>query len=101
MASRRRTESTPRSRVKNALRLLWLHSRERAKVIKEYRNTCAECGVKGSKAKGRVVKIEVHHDPPIGDKWEKVIDLIFEEILNAPQYPLCKECHEKRHNKLP
>ena len=93
----RKKESTPRSRVKNSLRQLWLRSRERAKVIKEHSNTCMECGVKGSVAKGREVKIQVHHDPPID--WDGVVDLIYERILNCNQYPLCKDCHDKKHNK--
>ena len=93
----RRKESTPRSRVKNALRQLWLRSRERAKVIKDHKNTCIRCGRKGSVAKGREVKIQVHHDPPIN--WDGIVDLILERLLNAPQYPLCKECHKEEHEK--
>jgi len=92
----RKKESTPRSRVKNALRQLWLRSRERAKVIKEHNNTCV-CGRKGSVAKGREVKIQVHHDPEID--WNGITDLIFERLLNTPQYPMCKECHAEKHDK--
>ena len=94
----RRKESTPRSRVTNALRQLWLRSRERAKVAKEHHNTCVHCGAKGSVAKGREVKIQVHHDPPID--WNGVVDMVFERLLNAPQYPLCKKCHAKEHIRL-
>lgn len=94
----RKKESTPRSRVKAALRQLWLRSRERAKVIKEHHNTCIKCGKKGSVAKGKEVKIQVHHNPPIADKWEKIIDLIIEDILLSPQEPMCKDCHKKEHD---
>jgi len=48
---------TPASRVKAALRQLSLRSRERAAVIKRDSNTCQVCGKKGSRAKGREIKI--------------------------------------------
>jgi len=89
--------STPRSRIKSAIRQLWLRSRERAAVIKKYENTCCSCGKKGSVAKGREVKIQVHHDPKID--WDGIVDLIFERVLNVNQYPLCKECHIEEHKK--
>ena len=92
--------STPRSRVKNSLRMLFLRSRERAAAIKSVHNTCVACGAKGSAAKGREVKIEVHHKDGIGN-WNKVIDEVFRELLCAPENLecLCKECHGKRHDK--
>jgi hypothetical protein len=93
----RKKESTPRSRVKNALRQLWLRSRERAKVLKDSGYRCVDCNVKKSVAKGREVKLEVHHEPEID--WSGIVDLIFERILNAPQHPLCEECHGKKHQK--
>jgi len=89
--------NTPRSRVKNALRQLWLRSRERAAALKSTGNCCDNCGIKQSVAKGRVVKLQVHHDPAIN--WDGVVDLIFERLLNAPQYPLCEACHKEEHEK--
>jgi len=79
--------------------MLWLHSRERAKALKDSGYKCVECGVKQSTAKGREVKLEVHHEPEIGDKWELIIDLIIRDILSSPQIPLCKICHDKIHEK--
>jgi predicted HNH restriction endonuclease len=76
---------------------MWLQSRERAKSLKENGYKCADCGVKQSTAKGKEVKLEVHHDPQIN--WDGIAELIIERILNVPQYPLCKECHRKRHDK--
>lgn len=93
----RKKPNTPRSRVTSALRQLWLRSRERAKALKGTGYKCRDCGAKQSKAKGKEVNLEVHHDPPI--LWKKVIDMVFEVVLNAPQYPLCKDCHKKVHNK--
>lgn len=88
--------STPRSRVKKALNLLWLRSRERAKVLKEAKYTC-KCGKKQSRAKGKEVYVEVHHVG--GIDWEGIVDLIFDRILNPEQECLCKECHAKETKK--
>jgi predicted HNH restriction endonuclease len=85
--------STPKSRVRSALRQLWLRSRERAAAIKREGNACEECGKKGSKAKGREVNIEVHHLEEI--QWERVIEYIYRHVLVHPNglEVLCKECH--------
>ena len=90
--------TTPRSRVKNALRQVWLRSRERAATIKAVQNHCQRCGAKSSVAKGREVKIQVHHKEGICN-WEKVIDVVYEEILCDPSKMevLCVACHEKEH----
>ncbi len=90
--------STPRNRVKVALRRLWLYSRERAKALKDAGRSCKMCGIKQSVAEGKEVKLEVHHDPPIN--WSGIVDLIFERLLNTPQYPLCKDCHESKHEDI-
>jgi hypothetical protein len=74
-----------------------MRSRERAKALKDSNYQCIDCGAKQSQVKGRVVKLEVHHDPPID--WAGILQLIFDKILNVPQFPLCKECHKKRHEK--
>jgi len=89
---------TPRSRVRSAIRQLWLRSRERAKALKDAEYTCGRCGKKQSKAKGKEQKVSVHHKNGIGN-WEKVIDVIFEEILCSPDNleVLCPKCHEEEH----
>ena len=87
--------NTPRSRVRAFIRKLSLHSRERAAAMKASGNCCVDCGVKQSKAKGKEVKIEVHHEPAID--WTGIIQLIFDRVLNVPMFPLCKSCHKKRH----
>jgi predicted HNH restriction endonuclease len=96
----RRKPETPRSRVKNALRNLWLRSRERATALKHTGYCCSCCGVKQSAAQGREVKIEVHHVD--GINWDGLVDLVFERMLPDPSRlePLCKTCHEKRHGEL-
>ena len=90
--------TTPRSRVRQALRQVFLRSRERAACLKAAGHACQQCGVKASVAKGKEQKIHVHHAAGIGN-WEKIIDLVFEEILCSPSMmvALCPECHDKEH----
>lgn len=93
----RKQLNTPRSRIKNALRRLWLQSRERAAALKSTGYRCTDCHIKQTKPKDKSkwVTIEVHHTD--GINWEGLLDLIAERLLNVPQEPLCKTCHRKRH----
>jgi hypothetical protein len=86
---------TPNTIIKNALRRVWLYSRERRAAIIAQRNTCRECRSIGSVAKGKECKIEVHHKVEIN--WDRVFKVIREEILVAVGLleVLCKECHKK------
>lgn len=90
----KRLPNTPRSKVRSALRQLFLRSRERAACLKEAQYTCARCGAKQSKAKGQEVAVEVHHRAKILN-WDKLIDMIYEELLCDPNNleTLCKSCH--------
>ena len=92
----KRQPGTPRSKVRAALRLLSLRSRERAAALKREGYCCERCGVKQSKAKGKEVAVQVHHREGIGN-WDKVIDLIYEELLCSPDKfeVLCKLCHKE------
>lgn len=92
----RKQPNTPRSKIRSALRQLWLRSRERAKVLKEAKYTC-KCGKKQSRAKGKEVYVEVHHLKEID--WEDLINLVFERLLNPKQECICKECHAKETEK--
>ena len=94
----KRQKNTPRSQIRSALRRLFLRSRERAATMKACSYTCQECGAKQSKAKGREVAVHVHHVDPI-ECWNRVIDIISEELLGAPMVVLCKECHKKEHKQ--
>ena len=93
----RKQPGTPRSRVRSALRQVWLRSRERAAALKRSGNTCECCGKKQSVAKGREVKLEVHHNN--GVEWEKAIDYIYRHLLCNPQdlTVFCKDCHDAEH----
>jgi acyl-CoA hydrolase len=92
----RRKPITPRSKVRAALRQLWLRSRERAATLKRDGYTCVTpgCGAKQSRAKDREVFVQVDHLEPI--EWERLIDLVYEMLLNPPQRTLCVACAEKR-----
>ena len=90
---------TPRSKVRAALRQLSLRCRERAAAMKAAKYCCQRCGVKQSRAKGKEVFINGHHREGVGN-WEKVIDLIFEELLCEPEKweILCEDCHKGEHS---
>ena len=87
---------TPKSQIRSALRMLFLRSRERGKRIKDDKYTCQRCGVIQSKAKGREVKVEVHHRAGICN-WNVIFSMIYEQLLSHPDTleTLCKSCHDK------
>lgn len=97
----KKTLHTPRSRVRAALRALWLRSRERSAALKRENYCCEECGVKQSTAKGREVKLEVHHLRKGGIEWEQMIDCVYRHLLCDPKelMVLCKSCHCESHNE--
>jgi hypothetical protein len=88
---------TPNSRIRACLRQLWLRSRERAKAMKNSKYCCVRCGVKQSTAKGREVKLVVHHRD--GIDWDGLLELIRTRLLQTPDKlePLCIPCHAKEH----
>jgi len=96
----RKLPTTPRSRVRSALRTVWLRSRERAARLKLSGNSCERCGVKASKAAGREISVQVHHKEGIAH-WEEIIDLIFAELLVDPSLleAVCVACHKAEHGK--
>ena len=93
----KKTPHTPRSKVRAALRQLWLRSRERSTAMKAEDYCCENCNVKQSRAKGRVVKIQVHHKDRID--WEDLINLVYERLLHHPDRleVLCEDCHKETH----
>ena len=92
----RKLLTTPRSRIKNALRMVWLRSRERAACLKAAGHRCERCGVKSSAAKGREVKLQVHHRD--GIDWEGIVSGIIAAMLPDPSRleALCEACHGKQ-----
>ena len=86
---------TPNSRIKSTLRMLFMRSRERAAVLKRDDRTCQVCGVKASVAKGKEVKVEVHHKEGI-ENWDEIYKVIRKHLLCDPSGmdTLCKNCHE-------
>lgn len=93
---------TPKSQIRSALRQLFLRSKERAAAIQRDKYTCQICGVKQSKKKGTEVKVQVHHLKGVGN-WDKVIDLIYLELLCSPEFlqTLCVDCHKKESYDKP
>ena len=87
--------TTPRSRVRAAIRQLWLRSRERASALRRDNYTCQHCGKRQSMAKGKEQKIIVHHLN--GIEWENIIDYIFRHVLVDPKdlETLCPKCHDE------
>ena len=98
--SKRNPNVTPRSKVKNVLRILFLRSRERAAALRAAGYCCAECGRKQSVAKGKEFKVQVHHRDGICN-WEAVIDAVYEHLLCSPDklIVLCPEDHDKEHRE--
>jgi predicted HNH restriction endonuclease len=93
----RRVPYTPSSKIRNGLRMLFLRSRERLQALKRDKYTCQICGSKQSKAKGREVKVEVHHIG--GDSGiDELIEKIREKLLCDPKYliTLCPMCHDRQ-----
>lgn len=84
---------TPNSIIRQALRLLWMRSRERADALKNTGYCCSVCGIKQSAAKGKEVKLDVHHLD--GIDWDGLFDDIRRRLLHSPDRlaPLCKPCH--------
>jgi hypothetical protein len=60
-------------------------------------NTCACCGKKKSMAKGKEVKVDVHHLDPI--LWDNIFDYIYRHLLVHPDRLLvmCETCHDQFH----
>ena len=87
---------TPRSKVRAALRQLWLRSRERQAALKRDKYTCQKCNHKQSKAKGKEFKVEVHHIE--GMNWDRLIDFVYESGLLCSSdklKTLCPKCHDE------
>ena len=86
---------TPNSRIKSALRQLWLRSRERAAAIKRDDYRCQRCRGKQSKAKGKEFKVEVHHLEGV-ENWAEIYRTVKKYLLVDPEYleTLCPECHK-------
>ncbi len=90
---------TPNSQIRSALRRLFLRSRERAATLKRDNYTCQCCGMKQSRAKGREVFVEVHHQDGVLN-WNELFRVVREQLLCDPgkMTTLCVNCHEEKEN---
>ena len=91
----KRLKHTPNSQIRSALRQLFLRSRERGAAIKRDGYTCVKCGAKQSRAKGRVIKVEVHHKQGILN-WDALFAAVRAYLLSDPENmeTLCEPCHK-------
>ena len=91
---------TPKSRIRSALRQLWLRSRERASALKRDNYTCQSCFRKQSTAKGKEFKVQVHHIN--GIDWEDMIVYIQKNLLQTPDRltTLCPKCHDLQNHNI-
>jgi 5-methylcytosine-specific restriction endonuclease McrA len=90
-------EMTTHSVIQNALRQLWLRSRERRAALKRDGYTCQVCKRKQSKAKGKEFSVQVDHlDGEIN--WAEIVKYVREHLLVDPARleTICKEDHEAR-----
>jgi len=90
---------TPNGKIRQALRLIWLRSRERSAALKRTGYCCEKCGKKQTKAKGHELALVVHHKRPV--EWDGLFDDIRKRLLHDPKdlMPLCNECHDKEHKE--
>jgi hypothetical protein len=95
----RKLPTTPRSRIKSALRQVWLRSRERAACLKAAGHCCEVCGVHASVAKLREIKLQVHHRD--GINWDGIVDAVIKAMLPDPSrlQALCEKCHAEQHKE--
>lgn len=94
-----RTRSTL-NEIKRAIdRAVWLRSRERSAALKRTGYCCERCGVKQTAAKGREVKLDVHHLD--GCDRQEIAQFVMDHLLHDPSrlMPLCEKCHDKEHKK--
>jgi hypothetical protein len=91
---------TPNSRIKSALRKLWLMSRERSFAMQRENYTCQKCHGKQSRAKGKEFFVEGHHLEGICN-WDEIYACIRKNLLCDPSLieVLCPECHKKIKGK--
>lgn len=93
----KKPKRTTTSSVKSFIRRAWLRSPERSQALKSAGYSCEECGVKQSKAKGREVKVEVHHLD--GINWQGIAEKLKNQVFCDPEKleVRCVDCHKKIH----
>ena len=75
---------TPNNRIRSSLYRLFLTSRERNRCMKKG-VVCVKCG--------STEQLQSHHIR--GIDWDRIINVIREELLTDDIEPLCKDCHDE------
>lgn len=88
----KRLPYTPNTIIRNALRLVFLRSRERRAALKRTSGACEVCGEKAE---------EVHHLD--GIDWAELVSAVRVRLLpdQSRLMPLCKRCHREHHEHCP
>lgn len=100
----KKKKRTTNGQIRSALRLLSLRSPERAEALRRDGYTCQLCHKKQSKAKGKEVKVCVHHLHGEEEaNWGEIIKVVRQFLLcnSEDLLTLCVECHEKLHKGEP
>ena len=97
---KKNTRQTPDGVIRNALRRLWMMSRERSCALRRESYCCEHCGVKNSRAKGKEVRVIVHHKKLID--WKLVFAVLRDELIPDPDelICLCDDCHKAEHIRM-
>ena len=84
-------------RARSAVRRAWMRSKERGLALKRDGYTCQSCGVKQSAAKGREVRVVVHHVDEV--RWGGTLQEMAEDMFcdAGRLLTLCVACHKALH----
>ena len=92
---------TPDGALRSWLRRgVWMKSFEKSYALRRESYCCEHCGVKNSRAKGKKVRVIVHHNKMIN--WDKIFKVLRAELLVSPNQLtcLCDECHKLEHQRM-
>jgi len=92
---------TPDTMLRSWLRRwVWSKCCEKSYTNRREGYCCEHCGVKNSRAKGKEVRVIVHHQKLIN--WDKIFKVLRRELLVSPNQLtcLCDECHKAEHKRM-
>ena len=95
-----RPRRTPDAPLRSWLRRIWMKCNEKAYANKREGYCCEHCGAKNSRAKGKEVRVIIHHKKLIN--WDKIFRVLRRELLVSPDQltALCDDCHKAEHIRM-